>query len=130
MMDMMMYYKTTNIDNPDMIIINDIDKNKNSISKNVKFIEYYGGGYIENDDNQKKNIEENILNFPVNLESIFVNGSRCVDYNFLPNKLKILIIYTNKVEPLINLPPNLEEVKITTYCNLEIILPDGKKYLI
>lgn len=129
-MDMMMYYKTTNIDNPDMIIINDIDKNKNSISKNVKFIEYYGGGYIENDDNQKKNIEENILNFPVNLESIFVNGSRCVDYNFLPNKLKILIIYTNKVEPLINLPPNLEEVKITTYCNLEIILPDGKKYLI
>ncbi len=88
MMLMIHYKKTNNNDNPDKIIINDIDKNKNNIPENIKFMECNGVGYIEDNDNRKKNIEEKILNFPANLESIVVNGSKCVDYNLLPYKLK------------------------------------------
>ena len=98
------------------------------------------GGYITNDvddvdnsdnNSNRKYIDEKITNYPANLESIFVNGSRCIDYNFLPYRLKTLILYVNVknvLEPLLNLPPNLEEVKITADCNLHIILPDSVKY--
>ncbi len=41
--------------------------------------------------------------------------------------VKTLIIYNYSLEPLINLPPNLEELKITVSSNLEIILPDSVK---
>ena len=76
----------------------------------------------------KNNINDKITNYPINLESIFVNCSRCVDYNFLPYNLKTLILYVSVLEPLLNLPPNLEDVKITVDCNLHIILPDSVKY--
>jgi hypothetical protein len=139
-MDSYFHYKKSNGrgNNVDTIIINDLDENKNNIPEYIKFMQCNHGyhGYItnvvnnsnSNSNSNKKNINEKITNYPANLESLLVNGSRCIDYNFLPYSLKTLILYVSVLEPLLNLPPNLEVVKITTECNLHIILPDSVKY--
>ena len=116
----------------DTTIIKDIDKNKNNISNSIKHIECNGGYYsrpgVNVNDEERQNLEEKIQNYPANLESLFVNCSKCIDYDVLPYTLKILILYVNVLEPLLNLHPNLKEVKITAKCNLHIMLPDSVKH--